>query len=62
MEQIDSAQLQEAILNAPAWARIGITVRDRRMRERAAAELASTIKEQLSDSPARPDPNQLRLF
>jgi hypothetical protein len=62
MEQIDSQQLKEAILTAPAWARIGITVRDPRMREKAATELANTIVERLTDYPGLPDPDQLSLF
>lgn len=62
MEQIDSQQLQEAILTAPAWARIGITMPDKKMREKAAAELANTIKERLTDYPGLPDPDQLSLF
>jgi hypothetical protein len=62
MERLDPQQLQQAILTAPAWARIGITMRDLRMREKAAAELANTIVERLTDYPALPDPNQLRLF
>ena len=62
MEQIDSAQLQEAILTAPAWARVGITMLDERMRERAAAELANSIKARFSDAPPFPDPDQLSLF
>jgi hypothetical protein len=62
MERIDTQQLQEAILTAPAWARVGITMPDERMRERAAAELAITIAERLTEPPALVDPNQLNLF
>lgn len=62
MERLDPQQLQEAILTAPAWARIGITMRDARMREKAATELANTIVERLTDSLTQPDPNQLSLF
>jgi len=62
MERIDTQQLSEAILNAPAWARVGITMPDEEMREKAAAELANSILERLSDYPAISDPNQLALF
>lgn len=62
MERIDTQQLSEAILNAPAWARVGITMPNEEMREKAAAELANSILERLSDYPAIPDPNQLNLF
>ncbi|WP_333885694.1 DUF6771 family protein [Sphingobium yanoikuyae] len=50
------------MLHAPAWARVGITMPDEEMREKAAAELANSILERLSDYPAIPDPNQLSLF
>lgn len=62
MERIDPQQLSEAILNAPAWARVGITMPDEKMREKAAAELAHSIVDRLGDYPAIPDPNQLSLF
>ncbi|QSR19311.1 DUF6771 family protein [Novosphingobium sp. KA1] len=62
MERLDPQQLSEAILTAPAWARVGITMRDERMRLKAAAELAQSIVERLSDYPAIPDPDQLKLF
>ena len=48
------------ILAAPAWARIGLTVRDPRLRERAAETLARTILEELGDAPTQ-DANQLSL-
>ncbi len=62
MERIDPQQLSEAILTAPAWARVGITMPDEKMREKAAAELAHAIVDRLADYPAIPDPNQLSLF
>jgi hypothetical protein len=34
---------------APGWARVGITMSDPSMRERAASELARSILEQLTD-------------
>jgi len=54
------ADLIPVILAAPAWARIGITVRDPRLRERAAETLARTILEELGDAPTQ-DANQLSL-
>ncbi|WP_240960148.1 DUF6771 family protein [Novosphingobium olei] len=46
--RIDHDTVAQAILSAPAWARVGITAPDERMREDAAQELASVI---LSDKP-----------
>lgn len=48
MERIDRDRLADILLNAPAWARVGLTVRDARMRERAADALAATIVERLT--------------
>lgn len=61
MERIDPRELSEIILTAPAWARVGITMPDEEMREKAAAELALTIVDRLSDFPSIPDFNQLSL-
>lgn len=61
MERIDQRELSAIILTAPAWARVGITMPDEEMREKAAAELALTIVERLSDFPAIPDRDQLML-
>jgi 2C-methyl-D-erythritol 2,4-cyclodiphosphate synthase len=47
MSSLDSHALSEAILAAPAWALIGVTMPDERMRLRAADELARAIMEQL---------------
>jgi len=54
MERVapNPAVMASAILAAPGWARVGITVADERMRERAAQELARSIVEQLSPAPA----------
>jgi len=54
------ADMIPVILAAPAWARIGLTVRDPRLRERAAETLARTILEELGDAPTH-DANQLSL-
>jgi len=61
MERIDPDHLSEIILSAPAWARIGITVRDTRLRERAADALAEEIIERIEQPPARPHRDQLKL-
>ncbi|PNU04641.1 DUF6771 family protein [Novosphingobium guangzhouense] len=63
MEQrLDPHQLSEALLNAPSWAKVGLTMPERTMREKAAKELAQTIVERLTDYPGAPDPDQLNLF
>ncbi|WP_454798683.1 DUF6771 family protein [Novosphingobium lindaniclasticum] len=62
MQRLDPQQLSEAILSAPAWARVGITMRDERMRLKAAAELAQSIVERLEDYPGIENPDQLNLF
>lgn len=59
MERIEREQLSEIILAAPAWARIGLTVRDERLRERAADTLAAAIIERLERDPV--NVNQLAL-
>ena len=58
----DPALLSEALLNAPAWARVGLTMPDERMRAKAATELANTIVERLTGYPGVPDPDQLNLL
>jgi hypothetical protein len=57
---VAAAELSAVILNAPAWARVGLTMPDREMRERAAQTLAETILEELGDWPSYDD-NQLAL-
>ncbi|VWX48733.1 DUF6771 family protein [Novosphingobium sp. 9U] len=57
---IDTGAVAAAILQAAGWARVGITMPDEMMRERAAAELAQAIVEQINPQP-RPDPRQLAL-
>lgn len=59
----DSAALSAIILDAPAWALIGLAVRDLRLRQRAAQEIAETVLDRL-DKPApveHPDQLLLRL-
>lgn len=62
MERVATSALTAAILAAPAWAHIGLTVRDPRLRERAAQEVAETVLDHLADDPAPEDhPDQLVL-
>ena len=51
MERIERKTLTALLLNSPAWARVGLTVRDERLRERAAEALAETIMEHIDPSP-----------
>jgi len=60
MERIERHELSAILLAAPGWARVGLTMPDERMRERAADTLAATIIEKLEGS-LPPDVNQLRL-
>lgn len=55
------ADIAPAILAAPAWARLGIAVRDPRLRARAAETLARTILEELDGDAVVRDANQLSL-
>ncbi|WP_341850100.1 DUF6771 family protein [Sphingomonas immobilis] len=53
--------IAQSILAAPGWARIGITMPDPGLRERAAHELARAITAGGSQTPiADPDPLPLR--
>jgi hypothetical protein len=47
--------------NAPGWVRLGLTVRDPRLRERAADALAATIIQRLDEQVQVEDRNQLAL-
>jgi len=57
---MERAALSAIILAAPAWARVGLTMRDPNMRERAADTLAATIIERL-DPGEQPDIRQMAL-
>ncbi len=48
MERIDAALITDTLLKAPAWALIGLTMRDDQMREAAAAELAGLIVREIA--------------
>jgi len=60
MTRIDPHALSAILIEAPAWAQVGLTMPDRRLRERAADCLAATIIERLAD-PVSPDPDQMAL-
>lgn len=60
MSRIERDELSAILLAAPGWARVGLTMPDERMRERAADMLAATIIERL-EGKAAPDPDQFRL-
>ncbi len=60
MDRLDTSRLSAAILHAPGWARVGITMPDPNMRERAASALAEAIVEELEPD-GRPDPRQIML-
>ena len=61
MDQPSPAAISDAIKSAPAFARIGLSVRDPRLRDRAADALAHAIAERLG-APAEPhDTDQMPL-
>ncbi len=49
MERLTSPLLATHLLAAPAWATLGLGVRDPRMRERAAAAVASFVLDRLEE-------------
>jgi len=57
----DAADVSEAILEAPGWARVGITAPSPRLREQAATELARSIAARLAGTPAVADGRQFSL-
>ncbi|MFD1786526.1 DUF6771 family protein [Sphingomonas floccifaciens] len=61
MQALAPDPLASAVLNAPAWQRLGITVPDRRLREKAARALAVSIINQLDRDQPPYDPRQLSL-
>jgi len=48
-----------AILSAPGWARVGLTMRDAQMRERAADTIAAAILDRLEKIEVPADRDQL---
>jgi hypothetical protein len=61
MTNIDPDRVARALLNAPGWARVGLTAPTEIIREAAAQELALTIARIEAAGSAAPDPNQLVL-
>lgn len=49
------------LLSTPAWARVGLTMRDVRMRERAADTIAAAILERADEHEAKPFENKDQL-
>ena len=58
---MDRERLSLILQNAPTWARLGLTVRDPAMRERAADALAATIIDRLEEPLHLPNRDQLAL-
>ena len=61
MERIDVSAIAQAILEAPGWARVGITLPSDHMRRQSARELAQTIADRIDGESQKPDPDQLLL-
>lgn len=61
MQLTSPESIARVVLAAPAWMRLGIAVRDSRMRERAAVELACVLIEGLDVLATSRDPDQLAL-
>ncbi len=57
----EAADISAAILSAPGWARVAITMPDPRMRERGADELARAIATSLTGDRADDHRDQLAL-
>ena len=60
MERLDTSRLAEIIAAAPEWARLGLGVRDDRVRERAADVIAAILANRLA-TPEPADTRQLML-
>jgi hypothetical protein len=58
---MDLERLSKILMSAPAWARLGLTVSDPRLRERAADALAAIIAHRLDEPAVCADRNQLAL-
>lgn len=59
--QMNRERLSLILQNAPAWVRLGLTVRESRLRERAADAMAATIVAKLEEPGRDEDRNQLAL-
>ncbi|AHE54864.1 DUF6771 family protein [Sphingomonas sanxanigenens] len=49
-QRLDTRRLSSILRDAPAWARLGLTLPDPGLRERAADALAATIVRRLAES------------
>jgi hypothetical protein len=58
MERIDTSAVAHAILDAPGWARVGITAASSCLREDAALELARVIADAVGAPVSAPSPKQ----
>jgi hypothetical protein len=58
---MDIARLSTILQTAPAWARLGLTVRKHELRERAADALAANIIRRLDEPEPCNDTSQLPL-
>jgi hypothetical protein len=61
MSRIEEADVTAAILSAPGWARVGLTMPDPGLRERAAGELARAVLAGIGVELQSVDLNQLTL-
>jgi len=61
MERPSTSAIAASVLSAPAWALLGLTVRDPRLRERAADTLAARIAADLDGGADADDPRQIAL-
>ncbi|WP_420137762.1 DUF6771 family protein [Sphingomonas sp.] len=61
MERIEARRISDILIDAPLWARLGLAIRDTRLRARAADCIAARIVER-RDEDAPADPDQLRLL
>lgn len=63
-QRFDTRRLSAILRDAPAWARLGLTLHDPALRERAADALAATIVRRLGEGEgtAVADRNQLPLL
>lgn len=61
MDHLTPATVSAAIMSAPAFARLGLSMRDPNTRERAADALAVAIVERLEHAPPDHDGNQIPL-
>jgi len=58
---MDRERLSLILQTSPTWVRLGLTVRDPAIRERAADALAATIIDRMDEPVTVPDANQMPL-